>query len=348
MRLQNTLKTMKKLPNNDERYLNLGTDFAFKKIFGTEANKELLIHFLNCLLDLKKGAKISDITYLNTEQQPKKKGKRKAIFDVYCETNHGERFIVEMQKNSQKHFKDRSVFYSTFPIQELSERTKDWDFQLPKIYVIGVLNFTFNKSKPNKVIYKVQLKDDDNEVFNENLSFVYIEIPKFRKRINELETFMDKWLFLIKNLHSLKNRPMEVQNRIFNRLFSTAEICNLNEFEFMKYSRSLKDYRDWHNTLNHAIEKETAKITRRISAKLRKEVREEVRKEVREEGIAIGLATGREEGRAEGREEGWAEGRVQGAKNTQKEIARKMLNKGMDINSISELSGLTIEEINGI
>ncbi|MBO5131712.1 MAG: Rpn family recombination-promoting nuclease/putative transposase, partial [Paludibacteraceae bacterium] len=112
---------MKKLPNNDERYLNLGTDFAFKKIFGTEANKELLIHFLNCLLDLKKGAKISDITYLNTEQQPKKKGKRKAIFDVYCETNHGERFIVEMQKNSQKHFKDRSVFYSTFPIQELSE-----------------------------------------------------------------------------------------------------------------------------------------------------------------------------------------------------------------------------------
>ncbi|MBO5131455.1 MAG: Rpn family recombination-promoting nuclease/putative transposase, partial [Paludibacteraceae bacterium] len=262
--------------------------------------------------------------------------KRKAIFDVYCETNHGERFIVEMQKNSQKHFKDRSVFYSTFPIQELSERTKDWDFQLPKIYVIGVLNFTFNKSKPNKVIYKVQLKDDDNEVFNENLSFVYIEIPKFRKRINELETFMDKWLFLIKNLHSLKNRPMEVQNRIFNRLFSTAEICNLNEFEFMKYSRSLKDYRDWHNTLNHAIEKETTKITRRISAKLRKEMREEGR----EEGIAIGLATGRAEGRAEGR--------VQGAKNTQKEIARKMLNKGMDINSISELSGLSIEEINDI
>ena len=123
---------------------------------------------------------------------------------------------------------------------------------------------------------------------------------------------------------------------MFNRLFSTAEVCNLNEFEFMKYSRSLKDYRDWHNTLNYAIEQETAKITRRISAKLRKEMREEIRKEMREEG------------RAEGRAEGVAEGRVQGAKNTQKEIARKMLNKGMDINSISELSGLTIEEINGI
>ena len=256
------IKTMKKLPNNDERYLNLGTDFAFKKIFGTEANKELLIHFLNCLLDLKKGDKISDIMYLNTEQLPKKKGKRKAIFDVYCETNRGERFIVEMQKNSQKHFKDRSVFYSTFPIQELSERTKDWDFQLPKIYVIGVLNFTFNKSKPNKVIYKVQLKDEYGNLFIDRLNFVYLEIPKFRKRLNELESFMDKWLFLIKNLHLLKNRPVKIQNKIFDRLFSTAEICNLNKVEFMDYSRSLKDYRDWHNTLNHAIEEKTAKISK--------------------------------------------------------------------------------------
>ena len=117
-----------------------------------------------------------------------------------------------------------------------------------------------------------------------------------------------------------ENRPVEVHNRIFNRLFSTAEVCNLNEFEFMKYSRSLKDYRDWHNTLNHAIEEKTAQISKKLLAKGRKE------------GIAIGLKTGREEGR----------------ENTQKEIARKMLNKGMDINSISELSGLSIEEINDI
>ena len=88
----------------------------------------------------------------------------------------------------------------------------------------------------------------------------------------------------------------------------------------MKYSRSLKDYRDWHNTLNHAIEEKTAQISKKLLAKGRKE------------GIAIGLETGREEGR----------------ENTQKEIARKMLDKGMDINSISELSGLSIEEINGI
>ncbi|MBP3607462.1 MAG: hypothetical protein J6J11_04015, partial [Treponema sp.] len=107
-----------------------------------------------------------------------------------------------------------------------------------------------------------------------------------------------------------------------------AEICNLNEFEFMKYSRSLKDYRDWHNTLNHAIEEKTAKISKKLLAKGRKE------------GIAVG--------REEGREEGITIGMETGTKNTQKEIARKMLDKGMDINSISELSGLSIEEINDI
>ncbi|MEE0912293.1 MAG: Rpn family recombination-promoting nuclease/putative transposase [Paludibacteraceae bacterium] len=332
---------MRKSPNIEERYLNLATDFAFKKIFGTEANKKLLIHFLNCLLDLKRGAKISDVKYLNTEQQPKKRGKRRAIFDVYCETNRGERFIVEMQKNSQKHFKDRSVFYSTFPIQEISEKTKSWDFQLPKIYVIGVLSFTFNTSKLNKVIYKVQLKDDDNEVFYENLNFVYIEIPKFRKRIDELETFMDKWLFLIKNLHCLKDRPVEVKNKIFNRLFSTAEVCNLNEFEFMKYSRSLKDYRDWHNTLNHAIEKETAKISRKLRAKYRKESREEGRKE----GLAEGRAEGLAEGRAEGREEGLAIGIETGRKESKTEMVKKLLDMQLDIETIAKASGLTFEEI---
>ena len=137
-----------------------------------------------------------------------------------------------------------------------------------------------------------------------------------------------------------ENRPVKIQNKIFDRLFSTAEICNLNEFEFMKYSRSLKDYRDWHNTLNHAIEEKTAKISKKLLAKGRKE------------GIAIGLKTGREEGRKEGREDGREEGITigmeTGTKNTQKEIARKMLDKGMDINSISELFGLSIEEINDI
>ena len=224
---------MRKSPKMKARYLDFCTDFAFKKFFGTEANKELLIHFLNCVLDLSGKNRILDVKYLNVEQLPKKNDDRKAIFDVYCETNQGERFIVEMQKNSQKHFIDRSIFYSTFPIQDLSEKTKDWDFQLSKIYVIGLLNFTFDTKYPDKVITKVQLKDEYGNLFVDRLNFVYLEIPKFRKRLNELETFMDKWLFLIKNLHLLKNRPVKIQNKIFDRLFSTAEICNLNEFEFM-------------------------------------------------------------------------------------------------------------------
>ena len=139
-------------------------------------------------------------------------------------------------------------------------------------------------------------------------------------------------MFLIKNLHCLKDRPVEVKNKIFNRLFSTAEVCNLNEFEFMKYSRSLKDYRDWHNTLNHAIEKETAKISRKLRAKYRKESREEGRKE--------GLAEGRAEGLAEGLAEGRAEGRA--------EDARNFLALGVDPEIISKATGISIEELQNL
>ena len=126
---------------------------------------------------------------------------------------------------------------------------------------------------------------------------------------------------MIFDIFFLGNISIEVQNRIFNKLFSTAEICNLNEFEFMKYSRSLKDYRDWHNTLNHAIEEKTAKISKKLLAKGRKE------------GIAVGLKTGREEGREEGRE------------NTQKEIAMRLLDMQMEVEKIAQISDLTIEEI---
>ncbi len=108
----------------------------------------------------------------------------------------------------------------------------------------------------------------------------------------------------------------------------------------MKYSRSLKDYRDWHNTLNYAIEQETAKITRRISAKLRKEMREEVREEGREEGIAIG--------RAEGRAEGIAEGIAEGEKYTQIETAKRMMDANFSSELIAEFTGLSIDEIENL
>ena len=98
-----------------ERYINPYTDFGFKKLFGTEMNKDLLISFLNALF--KEDPVVKDVTYVSNEQLGVY-GSRRAIFDVYCETESGEKIIVEMQKTEQAYFKDRSVFYASFPIQQ--------------------------------------------------------------------------------------------------------------------------------------------------------------------------------------------------------------------------------------
>ncbi len=123
-----------------ERYINPYTDFGFKKLFGTELNKDLLISFLNALFEGKQV--VSDIRYLNSEQLGINAQSRRAIFDVYCETVDGEKFIVEMQNVYQPFYKDRSVFYSTFPIREQANMG-NWNFELKSVYTIGILNFVF-------------------------------------------------------------------------------------------------------------------------------------------------------------------------------------------------------------
>ena len=103
-----------------ERYINPYTDFGFKKLFGTEMNKDLLISFLNSLFNNSE-QEIKDVQYLNSEHLGDGYGDRRAVFDVYCMTADGGRFIVEMQKAEQAYFKDRSIYYSTYPIREQAE-----------------------------------------------------------------------------------------------------------------------------------------------------------------------------------------------------------------------------------
>ena len=247
------------------RYVNPYTDFGFKLLFGTPVNKDLLIGFLNALF--RGEQEITDVTYLNAEQLGRAEWDRKAVFDVYCENVKGERFIVEMQKARQKYFKDRSVFYSTFPIREQA-KVGDWDYELKSVYTVGILNFVFDEDKDDEEYYHHEVKLMDvgrKEVFYEKLTFIYLEMPKFRKREEELETLFDKWMFVLKNLATLLDRPAALQERVFKRLFETAEIARFSESEMRDYEESLKNLRDLGNVLNTA--------------------KEEGRKEGRKEGI---------------------------------------------------------------
>jgi len=171
-----------------EKYINPFTDYGFKRLFGEEPNKDLLLDFLNELLKEEQG-KITELKYLKNENLATTELNRKAIFDLYCTNEKGEKFIVELQKTKQKFFKDRTIYYSTFPIREQAVIGSDWNFELKKVYTIAILDFVFDEdeNEPNKFRYDVKLTEQETkEVFYDKLTFIYLEMPKFNKKIEEL------------------------------------------------------------------------------------------------------------------------------------------------------------------
>jgi predicted transposase/invertase (TIGR01784 family) len=241
-----------------EKYVNPFTDFGFKKIFGDEQNKDLLIDFLNEVLQEK--SRIIDLTFLKNEQLGVSQSDRKAVFDLYCQNEKGEKFIVELQKAKQEFFKDRSLYYATFALQEQAV-PGDWDFKLNAVYSVSIMDFVFDEHSENKdkLRHDVKLIEvETGKVFNPKLRFIYLEMPKFNKTEDELETNYDKWLYLLKNLARLQNASPKLQERVFKKAFEIAEIANYTREEFRNYQDSVKYYRDLKNVVDTAIKEGTA------------------------------------------------------------------------------------------
>ena len=297
----------------EERYISLLTDFGFKRIFGTKPNRDLLISFLNSLFDGEQV--IRDVKYLNSEHVGDVFAERKAIFDVYCENEHGEKFIVEMQNAFQTYFKDRSLYYSTFPIREQAPKGTDWNFRLEHVYVVALLNFEMNEESfcAKDINHDIGLLDKKtHRVFNDKLTFKYVEIAKFNKEIDQLETVYDKWLYVLKNLSRLDRQPKHLQSKVFNRLFAEAEMAKFTKQELKEYEDSLKAYRDIKNSLDTAKEE------------------------------------GRMEGREEGLAEGMAKGLAEGERNKTLEIATAMKSKGFSAEDIAQITGLAAKDIENL
>ena len=291
------------------KYINPFTDFGFKKIFGEEASKHLLMDFLNAILPEKD--KIVSLTFKNTEQLGKSDLDRKAVYDIYCENGKGEKFIVELQKAKQNYFIERTIYYSTFPIQEQAEKGK-WNYNLKAVYCIGILDFTFDdyESEPEKseVIHTIKLKNHNGKTFYDKLTYIYLEMPNFNKLETELENRLEQWLFFIKNLEDFQSIPTIFNDEVFSNAFEKAEIANFKMAEYDQYQQSLKIFRDNKAVFDYA--KETAYH--------------------------------------EGREEGIAEGILEGELKAKIETATSLKLLGIDIEIIAKSTGLTKQEIDKI
>ncbi len=314
------------------RYLNPFTDFGFKKIFGTEASKPLLIDFLNAILQLPDP--IKDLSFYlgpttaprgpsrkNLEQLGSSDLERKAIYDIFCESTKGEKFIVELQKANQRFFKDRTVYYATFPIQQQAERG-DWNYRLSPIYCVNILNFRFQDDvldKEPKVLHRVQLKDQDDQVFYQKLMLVYLEMPNFTLELEELADRKDQWLYFLKHLEDFESIPELFKDQIFEQAFEVAAIARMNNEDHMKYQGSLKVLRDNFATMQQA---EIAALER-------------------------GLERGLEIGKAEGIQEGLERGALE-AKLKVLQIARGLKESNMTLEEIAKITDLTLQELEGM
>ncbi|MCR4574380.1 MAG: Rpn family recombination-promoting nuclease/putative transposase [Lentisphaeria bacterium] len=302
-------------PFIQERYINPITDFGFKRLFGTESNKDLLIDFLNAIIGLKKKECIRDVTFLNPEQLGTTKNKRKAVFDIYCKTEQGDHVIVEMQSQPVQFFKDRSLFYSAFPIRDQAIKGDTWNFELKGIYAIGLLNFCFSDGKDDeRYLHRVKLMDiKARKVFYDKLTFVFAELPKFKKQEEELKTQLDKWLYAIKHLYKLDEPPPVLSGKMFDKLFHEAAVASLTTMEQNAYAESQKQYLYYVNSL-----------------KLAKQQGEHVGKHI---GLKIGFQQGHEKGFEEGHEKGFEEGR-----NSEREkIIQAMKEQGLSDEAIATI-----------
>ena len=292
------------------KFINPFTDVGFKRIFGQEFSKPLLLDFLNSLLEGEKH--IVNLTFLDKEQPALYDEDRSLIYDIYCETDEGEHIIVEMQNKSQPYFKSRSIYYISESIARQGERGSSWNYAIDSVYLIAFLNFIPLDFKQQFRTDVVLAEKNTVDQFSDKLRMIYLQLPLFKKEADECENQVERWIYLLKNMETLSRLPWAAQSAVFKKLESIADVGAMSRDERLKYDEALRKYRD---TIN-------------------------VFEGVRMDGLM--------EGRMEGRKEGRMEGRMEGQRSEKMENARKMKTYGLALDMIAEITGLSIEEVRGL
>ena len=304
------------------RFINPFTDIGFKRIFGQEISKPLILDFLNSLMAGEEH--ITNITFLDKEQPALFEDDRSLIYDIYCETDKNENIIVEMQNKSQPYFKNRSIYYVSEAIARQGEKGADWQYKIDAVYLVAFLNFCpmdFDKQFRTDVGL---IDRKSGKTFSNKARMTFMQLPLFTKEADECETDFDKWIYVLKNMETLTRLPWAAKSSVFKRLEQIADVASLSRQERMKYDVGLKKYRDTLSVLEGAKQDGLA------------------------EGRARGLAEGRAEGRAEGIAEGRAEGRAEGEKQEKIATAKRLLALGLPTEIAAQGSGLSIEEIKAL
>ena len=224
------------------KYINPFTDVGFKRIFGQELSKPLLLDFLNSLFEGEK--RIVNLTFLDKEQPALFEEDRSLIYDIYCETDEGEKIIVEMQNKSQPFFKNRSIYYVSESIARQGERGSAWNYAIDSVYLVAFLNFSPIDFKKQFRTDVVLAEKGTTEQFSDKLRMIFLQLPLFTKEADECENQVERWIYLLKNMETLNRLPWAAQSAVFKKLESIADVGGMTRAERLQYDEALKKYRD--------------------------------------------------------------------------------------------------------
>ena len=226
------------MSNSSRKYIDPLTNFGFQRIFGTEANKGLLIDFLNQLLP--EAHQLAEIEFAEPVRlgPVKRKIRRDEEIHLYCKSASGERIFVEVKNAWLKYFRERSLFFTTFPLED-QEKYGDWETELEAVYLIRILDFEFKEEEEPKYLHEIQWMDQDGQVFDKKLKYIFLELPKFEKQLEDLENRLEKWLYVFRNLSELDEVPASFQDEVFARLFESTARSGLKLEEEYAYEDSL-------------------------------------------------------------------------------------------------------------
>ena len=226
------------------RFINPFTDWGFKRIFGQEINKDLLIQFLNDLLEGERC--ITDLRFMDKEQLPETKDQRGVVYDIFCETDTKEQIIVEMQHRRQPFFMDRSIFYASRAVVGQGKKGKHWNYQLAAVYTICFMNFQSSDLLLSKFRTDVGLMDMQAlKPVSDKFRLIYLALPLFpRETEAECENDFERWIYVLKNMETLERMPFQAQNALFEKLASITDVSALSEKDQERYEESLRIYRD--------------------------------------------------------------------------------------------------------
>ena len=212
------------------QFLDVKTDFAFKKVFGSEQSKDILIDFLNAIIDFEDDSKIIDLTIVDPYQIPLIKGMKDSYVDVKAILSNKTKVIIEMQVLNIEGFEKRILYNAAKLYSTQLMKSKRYETLNP-IIAVTITDFIMFKEFEKVISYFAIMEKEKLIKYNNDIELIFVELPKFHKSEQELETITDKWIYFIKNAGDLDFIPKSFKEPELLEAFDIANTASLSEEE---------------------------------------------------------------------------------------------------------------------